>query len=143
MMLDAFGIDRRCVFADAESQQKPIDTFVPPLGEFCQTATLVGQSHRSVRLRIGVAVTLHPSHRAVDRDMTDGETFGEIPHSALAQIFFQLGNGFRIVLSQLGRMIAPSPLMALCLCPQFFHCFLCRLFVVRKLNSKVPKAEDA
>ena len=143
MMLDAFGIDRCCVFADAQSQQESIDTFMPPLREFGEVAAFDGQSHRSVGLCINVAVSLHPRHRSVDRDMTDGEAFGKIPHSALAQIFFQLSNGFRIVLSQLGRMIAPSPLMAFGLCPQFFHCFLCRSFVVRQLISKVPKAEDA
>jgi hypothetical protein len=53
--------------------------------------------------------------------MADGKTFGKIAHATLTKSQLQFGDGFHVILSQLGRVIAASSLVAFRSCTGFFH----------------------
>jgi len=112
-MFDAFGVEFRSLFWNAQRSEEGDDDHVPTLAGCGQFVADFSQENSTIGLCDYVAVSLEAGDGAVDGYMGDPEAPGQIDHTGFPLSAGQVGDGFDVVLGNFRGVITPGMLQAL------------------------------
>jgi hypothetical protein len=108
MMLDSFGVHFGDAFRDTEAAEESDDSFVPAFARGGNCAAFAGQKNGAIRLRSDKAGVLQTGDGAIDSDVSDAESFGEVNDTRLTDFRNEIGDGLDVVLGDFVGVFAPS-----------------------------------
>jgi hypothetical protein len=106
VVFHTFGVEFGDFGGDAEGAKEGDDGFVAAFGFVGEAASGVGEKNGAVRLGVDESGLAETKEGAVDGDVGDAETPGEIHHAGFAEGIGEIGNGFDVILGGFAGAVA-------------------------------------